>query len=133
MAQQTINIWTSPNDNTGDNIRNAFDKTNDNFDELYTADGQNVKLTWDQTIGGDKTFTWITITQDNLISQNWFFAQWAGSGTAWSNACAIKSQNTSSGAIWSMRCDNNNDLIFEYYNWATWTKVKTLTSAGSWT
>jgi hypothetical protein len=35
MAQQTINIGTSANDGTGDTLRNAFDKTNDNFDELY--------------------------------------------------------------------------------------------------
>lgn len=35
MAQQTINIGTTPNDGTGDPIRTAFDKTNQNFTELY--------------------------------------------------------------------------------------------------
>jgi len=35
MAQQTINIGTVANDNTGDPIRDAFDKVNDNFDEIY--------------------------------------------------------------------------------------------------
>jgi hypothetical protein len=35
MAQQTINIGTVANDNTGDPIRDAFDKINDNFDEIY--------------------------------------------------------------------------------------------------
>ena len=35
MAQQTINIGTNPNDGTGDPLRTAFDKTNDNFTELY--------------------------------------------------------------------------------------------------
>jgi hypothetical protein len=35
MAQQTINIGTEANDGTGDPLRTAFDKTNDNFDELY--------------------------------------------------------------------------------------------------
>ena len=35
MAIQTINIGTSANDGTGDNLRNAFIKTEDNFNELY--------------------------------------------------------------------------------------------------
>lgn len=35
MAQQTINIGAAPNDGTGDPLRNAFDKINDNFTELY--------------------------------------------------------------------------------------------------
>lgn len=35
MAQQTINIGTTANDGTGDSVRDALDKTNDNFDELY--------------------------------------------------------------------------------------------------
>lgn len=37
MAQQTINIGTAPNDGTGDPIRTAFDKANQNFTELYGA------------------------------------------------------------------------------------------------
>jgi hypothetical protein len=36
MAKQTINIGSAPDDGTGETIRNALDKTNDNFDELYT-------------------------------------------------------------------------------------------------
>ena len=36
MAQQTIGIGTLPNDGTGDPLRTAFDKTNDNFTELYS-------------------------------------------------------------------------------------------------
>lgn len=37
MAQQTINIGTAANDGTGDPLRDAFDKCNDNFTELYAA------------------------------------------------------------------------------------------------
>lgn len=37
MAQQTIDIGTVANDGTGDPIRDAFDKCNDNFTELYTG------------------------------------------------------------------------------------------------
>jgi hypothetical protein len=37
MAKQTINIGTVANDGTGDPLRTAFDKANDNFTELYNA------------------------------------------------------------------------------------------------
>ena len=37
MAKQTINLGTTANDGTGDQVRVAFDKVNDNFDELYTG------------------------------------------------------------------------------------------------
>lgn len=58
MAQQTINIGTSANDGTGDPLRTAFDKINDNFNELYTDDAGDVNsvtgsggLEVDQTTG----------------------------------------------------------------------------------
>ncbi len=38
MAKQTINIGTVAGDGTGDPLRTALDKVNDNFDELYTAE-----------------------------------------------------------------------------------------------
>lgn len=46
MAQQTINIGSSANDGTGDPLRTAFDKINDNFDELYGASpfGQQITI-----------------------------------------------------------------------------------------
>lgn len=37
MAKQTVQIGTTTNDNTGDPLRTAFDKINDNFDEIYIA------------------------------------------------------------------------------------------------
>ena len=38
MARQPINIGSSANDGTGDPLRTAFDKINDNFVELYGTD-----------------------------------------------------------------------------------------------
>ena len=38
MAKQTINIGTTANDGTGDPLRTAFDKVNDNFNEVYGND-----------------------------------------------------------------------------------------------
>jgi hypothetical protein len=42
MAKQVINIGTTANDGTGDPLRTAFDKVNDNFTELYTDDAGDV-------------------------------------------------------------------------------------------
>jgi hypothetical protein len=54
MAQQTISIGTTANDGTGDTLRDAFDKANDNFTELY-ASGGGGDLVDDTTpqLGGD--------------------------------------------------------------------------------
>ena len=37
MANQTINIGATANDGTGDQLRDAFDKVNDNFLEVYAG------------------------------------------------------------------------------------------------
>lgn len=47
MAKLTVNIGTSANDRTGDNLRTAFNKINQNFTELYSelgldSDGLNL-------------------------------------------------------------------------------------------
>lgn len=42
MAKQVINIGTSADDGTGDVLRVAFDKVNDNFTELYNDDSGDV-------------------------------------------------------------------------------------------
>jgi hypothetical protein len=42
MAKQIINIGSTANDGSGDPLRTAFDKVNDNFNELYTDDTNDV-------------------------------------------------------------------------------------------
>jgi hypothetical protein len=37
MSKQTVDIGSAPNDDTGDPLRTAFGKINDNFDEIYTS------------------------------------------------------------------------------------------------
>ena len=39
MAKQTLNIGTNANDGTGDNLRSAMQKVNENFTDLYSAPG----------------------------------------------------------------------------------------------
>jgi hypothetical protein len=53
MAKQTINIGTVANDGTGDDLRVAMQKVNDNFTELYTAS----PLTSQISIEGNHIYT----------------------------------------------------------------------------
>jgi hypothetical protein len=55
MAKQSIGIGSSANDGTGDPLRTAFDKINDNFDELYGATAEANDLIEDASpqLGGD--------------------------------------------------------------------------------
>ena len=44
MAKQIINIGQSANDKSGDPLRTAFTKVNENFTELYNAIGADVQI-----------------------------------------------------------------------------------------
>ena len=63
MAQQVINIGTVANDGTGDPLRTAFDKVNDNFTELYLDDAGDVNSVNAGTgISVDQTTGAVTVT-----------------------------------------------------------------------
>ena len=51
MARQIINVGAAPNDGTGDPIRTAYIKCNDNFGELYSRYQENVPATNTGTVG----------------------------------------------------------------------------------
>ena len=71
MAKQTINIGTTANDGTGDPIRTAFDKVNDNFTELYTDDAGDVNsVTATAPLSGTSTTGAITLSlSDDSIKE----------------------------------------------------------------
>ena len=56
MARLPINIGTEGNDATGDSIREAFRKTNENFTELYTSLGLGDKLKFTELDDVPNTF-----------------------------------------------------------------------------
>ena len=41
MSKQRVNIGTAQNTGTGDTLRSAMEKINNNFDELYDIIGQD--------------------------------------------------------------------------------------------
>tara|TARA_A100001011_G_scaffold400748_2_gene518339 strand:+ start:579 stop:2159 length:1581 start_codon:yes stop_codon:yes gene_type:complete len=66
MARQTINIGTNANDGTGDPLRTAFDKINDNFAELYVDSDASTVLEHDTApkLAGNLDTNGQTITTD---------------------------------------------------------------------
>jgi len=76
MAKQTINIGASVNDGTGDPLRTAFDKINDNFDELYLFDsnvaGDDTQVLFNdgEAFGADTDFTYNKTTNALTVTGN---------------------------------------------------------------
>ena len=82
MAQQTLNIGSTANDGTGDTLRVAMDKVNDNFNEIYAsplftedivisgneirANRSNDDLVFKPSGTGAITFPAITINDNNI-------------------------------------------------------------------
>ena len=64
MAKQRVGIGSAANDGTGDPLREAFDKLNGNFDEVYTLFGNNLDL----SISGDVSVSGgaVTIANDAI-------------------------------------------------------------------
>ena len=52
MARQTLNRGTTANDGTGDTLRTAAQKINENFQELY------------QSIGGDSAAAIVSLSKE---------------------------------------------------------------------
>ena len=81
MTQQLINVGGTPNDGTGDPLRSAFTKANENFSELYskirgTVPGSSVGSDGDAagTIAYDENYIYVC------------FADYDGSTSIWTRA-----------------------------------------------
>ena len=73
MAKQTINLGTTANDGTGDQIRVAFDKANDNFDELYNGAGGIA----DDSVTYAKLGTEFTTSGTLVLDAGWLYADFS--------------------------------------------------------
>ncbi len=103
MAQQTINVGTSPNDGTGTPLRTAFQYTNSNFSELYTAvgpSGNNIVVPGNATITGDLTVDTSTLKVDSANNN-------VGIGTASPNNNTNRTTLTLNNASWGGQLDIN--------------------------
>ena len=79
---QVINIGTTANDGTGDTVRNAFDKVNDNFTDLDTTKQDNLILTT-TGVNGVATLVGSTLNipqYSNNVASNGLYAQTGNGG-----------------------------------------------------
>ena len=65
MAKQTVNIGSTANDGTGDQLRNAFDKLNQNNEEIYGPNFVTELMLNDNIVGADK----LKVTGDGAAGQ----------------------------------------------------------------
>ena len=70
MALQSINIGSSANDGTGDPLRTAFDKINDNFNEVYDTLGGPSATTLSDIFFQNSTITNRTTNGDITVDPN---------------------------------------------------------------
>lgn len=151
MAKQVINIGSTANDGTGDPIRDAFDKVNDNFTELYTDDAGDVgTITATAPIARDSATGDVTISLlDNGVTfaklENRYTALSAlGSGTAFalnfstattftataSGAATLTFSNAVQGQVIDLVITGNYALTFAETG-STFNKVGSTTYDGS--
>ena len=93
MAKQTVNIGTVANDGTGDQLRNAFDKLNDNFNEVY---GNN--------------FVTEAMLNDNIVTNAELGVEYT-SAVALTSAAAI-TVDTSLGDVFTMTSGHSHTFNF---------------------
>jgi len=84
MAQQLINIGSVANDGTGDPLRDAFDKVNDNFTELYSDDMGDVN-----SVTGSGGLTASPTTGAVVVSLNDDSITYAKLGTEFTTSAGI--------------------------------------------
>jgi len=103
MSQQYINIGSTPNDGLGDPIRTAFQKTNDNFSQLFpvanviTIIGNGISVTGNISgnyfIGNGALLTGITSTYGNSNVAN-YLPTYSGNLTSLNNISAAGNIST---------------------------------------
>lgn len=96
MAKQVIGIGTAPDDGTGDPLRTAFGKVNDNFTELYNDLGQNADSS--SPLASVLTLESAAAGQTNLAGANAVLELSKSTGTGLAGTQAIKAGFAGKGA-----------------------------------
>lgn len=91
MAKQPVDIGSEANDNTGDPLRTAFDKINDNTNEIYSlfGDGTDLAISGDATVSAgaltisNEAIDEVHLNVSNTPSANQVLQWDGGTGFTW--------------------------------------------------
>lgn len=73
MAKRVINIGQTANDRSGDPLRTAFSKINENFNELYASSGPNTTIETVAQGGISGTETPLSLAvQTHVLKDGWY-------------------------------------------------------------
>lgn len=140
MAQQIINVGTEPNDGTGEPLRTAFIKINENFTETYNIAQASFDYANNINKIGEISFFGSTITTtntNNIVIQtinvesnvySWNFDTLGNLNfpdntvqvTAWSGGRIVSVPNTSIGSTDDKSGDLSFDNEYFYYCSSDW-------------
>lgn len=122
MAQQTIGIGTSANDGTGDALRTAFTKVNENFTEVYTnanpqlivasyVDGTAVTGTTTETLSRSLLIPANTFSSNGMLE---IIARMTKTGVVGTSGVKIykNTSNTLTGATLLATISNSTSSLF---------------------
>ena len=127
MAQQTINIGTTANDGTGDPLRTAFDKVNDNFTELYNDDAGDVNQ-----VTGSGGITASPTTGNVVVSLDDDSITYAKLGTEFTTSAAVAASDVDFSSAQVFTKTLTADTTFTFSN-SSIGMVKDLIITGSFT
>lgn len=109
MSQQTINIGTRTNDNTGDTIRAAMVKVNDNFSELYAGGGDSIEVISGYSAAVNANFVTSNFSNGTPVASDFLFIDQNSQPTSQTPRQAVK---VSDNGSWRYRFQIATDPTF---------------------
>jgi len=135
MAQQIINVGTGPDSYTGENLRSAFVKVNENFSQLYAGNvGANISsnvlsantVQVVGTVSANTANVTTAIVTANITAAGFFYPNGAALSTSTTASNAAPTLPTDSGTAGTIAYDSGYiyvcvaDSTWRRANLSTW-------------
>lgn len=121
MAKQSVNIGTNPNDGTGDTLRAAMDKLNDNTNEVYSllGDGSTLSVTGDVSISSGSATIQANSVETAMIADDQITYNKLGAEFTTTAIISASDVDWSTAAVFTKTLSANTTLTFSNVNTGT--------------
>ena len=126
MAKQTVNLGTAANDGTGDPLRTAFDKLNDNFNEVYGDNFVTNGMLNDNIVGNAEM-------KDNAVDHAELADRYTAVQSISNTADATQNLDASSYAVFNFTADRVKNTTLNIQNMKTGQVIDIIGLSGSYT